>query len=29
MGNMIVGPPMAVFDRVRDAIRDAREDRGR
>ena len=24
-GNLIVGPPMAVFDRIRDAIRDARE----
>lgn len=23
-GNLIVGPPMAVFDRIRDAIRDAR-----
>jgi hypothetical protein len=26
-GNLIVGPPIAVFDRIRDAIRDAREDR--
>jgi Hemerythrin HHE cation binding domain len=26
-GNLIVGPPTAVFDRVRDAVRDAREDR--
>jgi len=25
-GNLIVGPPMAVYDRVRDAIRDSRED---
>jgi hypothetical protein len=24
-GNLIVGPPLAVFDRVSDAIRDARE----
>jgi len=24
-GNLIVGPPIAVFDRIRDAIRDARE----
>ncbi len=29
MGNLIVGPPMAVFDRVRDAIRDAAQDRRR
>jgi hemerythrin superfamily protein len=25
-GNLIMGPPMMVFDRIRDAIRDARED---
>jgi hemerythrin superfamily protein len=25
-GNLIVGPPMAVFDRIRDAMRGARED---
>jgi hemerythrin superfamily protein len=25
-GNMIAGPPMAVFDRIRDAVRDRRED---
>jgi hypothetical protein len=24
-GNLIVGPPLAVFDRIRDAIRDSRE----
>lgn len=26
MGNMIMGPPLAVFDRIRDAIRDSRGD---
>jgi hypothetical protein len=25
-GNLIVGPPMAVFDRIRDNIRDAKKD---
>jgi hemerythrin superfamily protein len=28
-GNIIVGPPMAVFDRIRDAVRNARQDGGR
>jgi hemerythrin superfamily protein len=28
IGNMMVGPPMALFDRVRDALREAREDDG-
>jgi hemerythrin superfamily protein len=27
-GNMVLGPPMALFDRIRDAIRESREDDG-
>jgi hypothetical protein len=26
-GSRLTGPPMAVFDRIRDAVRDAREHR--